>query len=274
MRAGFLFLLLAAAGGAQPTVKARYHHVAINSVDVARSVEFYAKRFAAERAEYAGAPALRTQQSWILFNRVGVPAPSGLTSAIWHIGWGAPDMRTEYRRQLDLGTPFDTPVTMLFPNFYFSYVRDPDGVLIELNSAPASNFGHIHLFAEDVVASAEWYIKHLGLTIRGNQKLSREDRVLMNTNVGPIASLMADGVNVILFSTFYARRQYPEAWKGVAGMVSTEGRVVERLGFAVEDVGAAVKALRGAGVRVLSEDSNGALIEGPDRIRILLVKSS
>src|ERR1035441_8615399 len=78
---------------------AHFHHIHINATDPAASIAFYTPRFDCEKA--VGNDAIRAQDSWILFNRVGAQPPSEILSAIWHIGWGAEDMPAAYREQLD-----------------------------------------------------------------------------------------------------------------------------------------------------------------------------
>ena len=83
--------------------------------------------------------------------KVSSPPPWELTSAIWHFGWGAEDMKAAYQKQLDSGTKFDTPLTDISDIggnkgatglFYFAYVLGPDHALIELNTAGHHHFGH------------------------------------------------------------------------------------------------------------------------------------
>ena len=60
-----------------------------------------------------------------------------MISTIWHIGWGAEDMKAAYQKELDLGAKFQTPLTDISdlansPGFYYAYVDGPDHALIEL----------------------------------------------------------------------------------------------------------------------------------------------
>ena len=49
------------------------------------------------------------------------------------------------------------------PGFYYAYVKGPNGVLIELNTANHHRFGHVHLLSADPVAAGLW----LGLAVGG-----------------------------------------------------------------------------------------------------------
>ena len=155
---------LSAPGQPPPPQLAHFHHVHLNSTDPDAAIEFYAKHFESEKAKFAGRTnALWTQKSWVLFNKVSMPAPSDVLSAIYHIGWGAEDMKAEYQRQLDLGAKFETPLTDASGLFgrgspgrsYFAYVDGPDHALIELNTTNNHVFQHIHLLSDDPVATAQ-----------------------------------------------------------------------------------------------------------------------
>jgi catechol 2,3-dioxygenase-like lactoylglutathione lyase family enzyme len=91
---------------------AHFHHVHLNVTDPAAAIVFYTSTFDCEKASFAGTQdAVRAQKSWLLFTKVATPPKSEVTSAIWHIGWCAEDMQATYRKQLDMGTPFETPLT-------------------------------------------------------------------------------------------------------------------------------------------------------------------
>ena len=92
-----------------------------------------------------GLAASSTGGRWIVFlgsaaalvstSLIAVAAGAALgkiVSPIWHMGWGAEDMKASYQKQLDMGTKFFTPLTPLpwaSPNFYYAYVEGPDHAL-------------------------------------------------------------------------------------------------------------------------------------------------
>ena len=48
----------------------------------------------------------------------------------------------------------------------FGYLTDPDGMLVEFNSAPADHFWqHNHFWHERPVCAANWYVEHLGMRL-------------------------------------------------------------------------------------------------------------
>jgi len=239
---------------------AHFHHVHINATDPAASIAFYTSRFDCEKATFSdGRPAIHAQNSWILFNRVAAQPPSEILSAIWHIGWGAEDMPAAYRKQLDSGTRFETPLTdisdlvgMAKGKFFFAYVDGPDHELIELNTAAHHHFGHLHLLSADPIAAAEWYHEHLGLAIVGRQP---QKRVYNGLQVGPSATVVADDVRIIIFPLEYARGQWPATWQTRRDFEPTAGRVIDHIAFT-------------------REGSDRQFIEGPDHVRIELLPSN
>jgi catechol 2,3-dioxygenase-like lactoylglutathione lyase family enzyme len=265
---------------------ARFHHVHLNSVDPAAAIEFYAAHFKGRKERFAGlTDALWTGDSWLLFTKVAAPPPSELLSGVWHIGWGAEDMPATYGKQLAAGTRFATPVTDISDlvgggrSFFYAYVDGPDHALIELNTARHHSFGHVHLFSADPVAAGDWYAKHLGLRVFQQKEL----RVYKNVPVGPAAFVTApqgnQDVSMIVYPLEHLKATQPELWKDRTALVSTRGRVIDHLGFSVEDLDATLARLRAEGVEVTSEPrrvADGrlefAFITGPDQIAIELIE--
>ncbi len=156
---------------------AHFHHVHLNTLDPKAAIDFYTSKFDCEKARFAGIEdAVWAQKSWLLFNKVKTPPAWELTSAIWHFGWGAEDMKAAYQKQLDMKTKFFTPISPIGSSFYYAYVEGPDHALIEMNTANHHRFGHLHLFSEDSVAAGEWYMKHFARRA-GRMDFPRERQV-------------------------------------------------------------------------------------------------
>jgi catechol 2,3-dioxygenase-like lactoylglutathione lyase family enzyme len=267
---------------------AHFHHLHLNSIDPAAAISFYTSKFDCEKGRFAGLlDGVWAQKSWILFNKVSTPPAWEFTSAIWHFGWGAEDMKAVYQKQLDSGTKFFTPLSDIsdlagVPSFYYAYVDGPDHALIELNTAPHHHFGHLHLFSEDPVSAGLWYVKYFGAVRRGNagSPPSREARFYKGFQVGPAMSLMLDNVNIIIFPAQMAKQSYPDQWRdGQSKIVSTKGRVVDHVGFSFDNLSEALERMRKDGVKITDEIRSVAggkikyaFIEGPDQIRIELVE--
>ena len=287
MRASQVARLAVALGGSlmAQMPPAHFHHIHLNSTDPAAAIDFYTTKFDCEKGKFAGEwDAVWAQKAWILFSKVPAAPPSEITSAIWHFGWGAEDMKAEVQKQLASGTKFDTPLTDIsdlanFPGFYYAYVDGPDHALIELNTANHHHLGHLHLLSADPVAAGEWYMKYFGATRRGSKPPSREPSFYKGYQVGPSMSLMADNINIIIFPVEFARKAYGAQWSGRTAFETTEGRVVDHVGFSFDNLADALERMRKDGIRVTQEIETAfhgkvkyAFIEGPDKIRIELVE--
>ncbi|HEY8461335.1 MAG TPA: VOC family protein [Blastocatellia bacterium] len=277
-------------GAASPQFpEAHFHHLHLNVTDSEGAIDFYTSKFDCEKAKFAGAfDAVWAQKSWLLFNKVEKAPPWELTSAIWHFGWGAEDMKATYEKLVAAGTKFFTPLTDISDiisasappgSFYFAYVESPDKALIEINTAGHHRFGHLHLFSADPVAAGEWYMKYFGAKRLGTRPPSREPRFYRGFQIGPSMSLMMDNVNIIIFPVEYAKKDYAEHWKGKTELESTKGRVVDHVGFSFANLPEALEKLRKEGVKVTDEIRSAAggkiksaFIEGPDKIRIELIE--
>ena len=271
-----MFALIMSAAAQEPP-KAHFHHIHLNATDPAAAIDFYTTRFDCEKAKFAGrTDAVWAQKSWIMFTKSPGAPPAEIVSAIWHFGWGAEDMQAAYRKQLDAGTRFQTPITDISDlagkppgSFFFAYVDGPDHALIELNTAFHHRFGHVHLLSDDPVSAGEWYKKYFGVT---GYVGPRKPRVYRGVHVAPMASLQMDNVNIIIFPVEYARDAMPELWKDRKTFEPTRGRVVDHLAFSVDNLHQTLERLRHDGVKVTDESKSAAFIEGPDKISIELVE--
>ena len=280
-------LALASIATAQDTAPsvpaARFHHVHLNTVDPEAAINFYTTKFKAERQKFAGLrDAVWTGDSWILFTKVDSPPPSEIISGIWHIGWGGEDMKSVYQKQLDSGTKFQTPLTDISGmtggaensgRFFYAYVDGPDHALIELNTARHHNFGHVHMFSADPIATGEWYKKHFGFAAR----LQKEPRFYRGTQNAPSAFLTANHVSMIVYPVEYLKTSGMTAFKDRTELAPTRGRVIDHIGIAVDDLNAALTAMKAAGVKVTAEPRTVgpikfAFIEGPDQVAIELIE--
>ena len=278
--------LIAQNNAPAPQPLAHFHHLHLNATDPNADIDFYTSKFDCERGKFAGAlDAVWAQKSWLLFTKVSAPPKSEITSSIWHIGWGAENMKETYQKQLDSGTKFETPITDISDIgggnatgvFFYAYVDGPDHQLIELNTARHHNFGHIHLLSKDPVAAATWYAKEFGVNYV-NRNTSTAPRMYRGFQIGPSASFTIDNVNFIFFPWQYAQVQWPELWKNRTEFESTKGHVTDHIGFSVDNLDETITRLKKDGVTVTDEPRTVlgklkiAFIEGPDRVRIELVE--
>ena len=275
-------LLLAQQPPEASAPKARFHHVALNVTDPKDSIEFLTKRFDCEAAKLAGKEdAVWAQKSWILFNKVAKQPPYEIVSTIWHIGWGAEDMKATYQKQLDLGTKFQTPLTDIsklanYNGFYYAYVDGPNHALIELNTAQHHRFGHMHFLSDDPIAAGQWYAEYFGLRVR---KGSGEKRYYEGFQVGPASSFLVDNVNFIIYPAGYMEKQWPENWAKHKQFEPTKGRVIDHVGLSVDHLDETIARLKNEGVNVIGKPAKfrktgqrAVMIEGPDHLSIQLVE--
>jgi catechol 2,3-dioxygenase-like lactoylglutathione lyase family enzyme len=182
-------------------------------------------------------------------------------------------MQSTYQQQLAKGTRFATPITDISDlvggnrQFFYAYVDGPDHALIELNTARHHNFGHVHMFSADPPAAGAWYAKQFGF----RSFPQTEKRVYRDVQIAPAAFVTADHVSMII---------YPVEYRG-GSFVSTRGRVVDHLGFSVDDLDATLARMRSDGVRITAEPRSlaegrikSAFIEGPDQVAIELIQDS
>lgn len=260
-----------------------FHHVHLNSSDPAKAIEFFTEHLSAEKARFADADAVWTQKSWLLINKVKQPPPYEIVSSLFHIGWGAEDMKAEFERQIKLGTTFQTVLTDGVELFgagtrdrnFFMYLDGPDHLTIEVQSAMHHNFMHVHMLSDDPVATSEWYEKHFGLT-RRNPAL-RTERAYRGIPTGPSASLALDNVSILWFPTSHARALYGAQWKGRAQYASPRGRVFDHVAFSVDNLDQTLERLKQEGVRMLTapRKTGGmrtAFVQAPDNVELELVE--
>lgn len=270
---------------------ARWHHFHLNSTDPLAAIAYYTKHFDAKPARFADLmDAVWTQKSWLLFTQVDLKPSTAHNTAIWHIGWGAPDPHAESKRQQDLGARFYQPLTDISAGlggppgrFFYMYVESPDGTWVELNTARTDNFGHLHLFSADPIAAGDWYIRFFGVKGRAlstPDSPSRAPRMsLTGVQVGPSSSLHFDNVNVIIYPMQYSQKVYASDWQpGQTELASTRGNVNDHIGVSVPNLDEALRVFKEAGVNVTQEPREVAgkfrfaFIEGPDRIAIELIE--
>jgi catechol 2,3-dioxygenase-like lactoylglutathione lyase family enzyme len=262
------------AGRAQEqTARTTFHHVHLNSVNPNKDIDFYTETFDVTRkAAIAGWQGVRSEQMYLLFDKVATPPAATLESAIWHFGWGSTAMEADYQKHLASGITFPTPITRLSPSLQFAYMKAPDGALVEINTAPTRAFLHVHLYSAAPLCAADWYVTHLGASRRAERTGPCEVPFAAPSEPlgvirSPAATVRFGDISLII---------YPQQRPGK--LLSSRGRVVDHIALGVSDLAGTLDRLRKAGVKVLEEvhtfgqsDARAAMIEGPDAIAIELV---
>jgi catechol 2,3-dioxygenase-like lactoylglutathione lyase family enzyme len=192
--------ILAAPALTQSLPTPGFHHLHLNSTNPDAAIDFYTKQFPSTmKASFAGFPALRAGNLYVLFTKVNTPAPIEPQTAIWHFGWHVTDVRENlklYQQRKDVkllplyssdaggpvfissdALPATGGVLGLTKTQIaeaqakgvkpaggagFAYMEGPDGALIEYQgNMPAERFNHVHMYQEDPFCAELWYRKHL-----------------------------------------------------------------------------------------------------------------
>jgi catechol 2,3-dioxygenase-like lactoylglutathione lyase family enzyme len=177
-----------------------FHHLHLNSTNPAAAIDFYARQFpSTSKATFAGKPALKAGNVFVLFNKVSRPPSNLPQSALWHFGWHVTDVHKsletyQQRKEVKLlplyttgegGFVYTSSDTWPGANGSlgrtkaeiaeakakgiqpthgagFAYLEGPDGAIVEYQGdMPAERFNHVHLFQEHPFCAALWYQKHL-----------------------------------------------------------------------------------------------------------------
>jgi catechol 2,3-dioxygenase-like lactoylglutathione lyase family enzyme len=259
-------------------MKPNFHHVHLNVVEPERTIAYYRKFHGAVPIRYAGvADALFVERSFILLNKVEVPAPSSIETGLWHIGWGGRDVPGEHEWFKKNVADINTELYAL-GDIHVTYLNGPDKERIEVNTMGHNRFGHVHLLAKDVNVTTAWYGKHFGLAGRRAYVPKPADmskvRAWSNT-------FRCDNVLFVV----YGRPDYvprPAWWKDgpLSDQVSTKGRVVDHIAFSYRDIEPEFERLKKEGVTILEgitfkKDFNhrSFFVEGPDRVMVEVVEA-
>ena len=181
-----------------------FHHLHLNSTNPEAAIDFYTRQFpSTSKASFAGAPALKSGNVYVLFTKVATPPPIEPQTAIWHFGWHVVDVRKnlgiyQQRKEVRLlplyttdegGSVFVSSDTWPGTGGVlgltkaqiveakakgvqpaggagFAYLQGPDRAIIEYQgNMPAERFNHVHMYQEDPYCAQLWYQKHLNATV-------------------------------------------------------------------------------------------------------------
>lgn len=230
---------------------AHFHHVHINAVDPAASIELYEKVLGAVAVDYAGrGKGLFVERSFILFDEVGAPAPSALESALWHLGWGGIDGPNEAAWLKSQGVRFAVEPTPLGSNHYM-YLLGPDDELVEIYTGEKNHrFNHVHLFATDVNETTGWFERHLGLEPRVEGPVEPRRR---GSQIRWANAIRVDNVSIVVFGLPEGEER-PSWWPEEAKpgqFEPTRGRVIDHIAFSVRDLDPVFAHMKEGGAEVV-----------------------
>ena len=276
--------LIGASNGRHTALRARgavagFHHVHLNAVDPDRSIAFYTRGFTqTKRTQIAGWPAVQSENSYLLFNRVATPASAAWDTALWHFGWHSADTVGDHKRLAADGVPF---FRVPPPS---GHMWAPDGNDVEIAPGGSGSgtpgptaFNHVHLMSAAPLCAAQWYEEVLGLTRMpasaptqtGDCRVSFGPRRDPGNQIHEPNTRLRMG-DVLLF--IYPNQQ-PDS-----PLVSSLGRALDHVALTYPNLTAALPGLKQKGVRILRDlhpfgntSAQAVMIEGPDALAIELI---
>ncbi len=267
-----------------------FHHLHLNSVDPEAAIAFYTREFPSTvKTTFAGLPALKTGNVYLLFNKVKTPPPTAPQTALWHFGWHVVDVHKNYeiyktRSEVHLlplyttdegGSVFVSSDTWPGNNGSlgltkaeiaeakakgvqptrgagFAYLEGPDGVIIEYQgNLPAERFNHVHLFQKDPYCAELWYRKHLNAP---GQSRYTEDSCKVPRPERSWPALQREGMFRMPGGVTFD--DVALAWhiqQDDTPLVSSRGHVEDHIGLSVSDLDAWIAKLRSEHVKFLIE---------------------
>jgi len=216
-----------------------HHH--FNATDQAEHMRFWVDTLGGRAGTFGNGLPIAIFPDALIFIRDQDPTGGMIGSSLNHVAFAVNDLRATVAKLRaagfrmitaseapagvelvdDIGViPGDGPVTGI------AYVEGPDGIKIELLERPAQaepiRSNHIHFFGEDAEAMRAWYIDTFGATLREGV-------------VNGIISADLPGLGLSFTG-------------GASGMAPTVGRVLDHIGFEIENLEAFTKTLEAKGI--------------------------
>ncbi|HEY7169566.1 MAG TPA: hypothetical protein VH417_01895 [Vicinamibacterales bacterium] len=179
----------------------------------------------------------------------------------------------------------------------FGYLVDPDGMLVEFNSANENHFwSHNHFWHEKPLCAANWYVEHLGMQLsptrdpQTGQQVTREKWEPCDVPIGEVGypSFMPQGQlripigNVRFGNGTWAwyTRQCRDGRCGPGNdkpLAKSSGLVVDHVALSYPDLDPVIAHLRATGVPIVKGpykfgDTRAVLIEDLDGMGVELVE--
>ena len=164
------------------------------------------------------------------------------------------------------------------------YFYGPDKELIELWTGGKNHrFDHVHLWATDVEATANWFRDHLELPTRVGPKPTTEDREDIRSIW--MGSIRADKVGIVVFG----RPDFDSVWWPGGSYTKddapdefqpTQGRAIDHLAFSYRDIEPVFERMQAAGVEIVEpiamrEDvgHKSFFVMAPDKLLVEIVEA-
>ncbi len=292
----FLPLILSAVmvcGGlayAQEAERPHFHHAHINTMDAAKSIDYYQEMFGAVPVKFRGlSDAVLTDRSFILYTKVDKPAPSAMISGLYHLGWGGVDGPGDFEWRDKKGMKWQTPLSSLGTNYYM-YAYGPDDEVVEVwTGFQHHRFGHLHLFSDDVGIATKWYMENLNAAgparIAPKPPKAPSDpaeisgstfRYLWNSAVST-----PNGVTINIFATPSTKTYNWWADPPIdEPLVASDGRVIDHIAFSYRDIQPVYDRMKKNGVEIVDDIKErkeygfkSFFVRGPDKVLIEVVEA-
>jgi catechol 2,3-dioxygenase-like lactoylglutathione lyase family enzyme len=221
-----------------PVVNGHHH---FNATDVAEHQRFWVDTLGGRAATFGSGTAMAIFPGALIFMRDQDPTAGMIGSSVNHVAFSVRDLRATVDRVIAAGYPMITATEAPAgvevvdnigvvggdgPVSGIAYAQGPDGIKVELlemriQTEPISSH-HIHFFGDNPEAMRAWYIDTFGAVERAG---------VVNGIIA--ADLPGLGLS---FSG------------GAPGMAPTEGRVLDHIGFEIENLEAFTQALAAKGI--------------------------
>ena len=208
-----------------------HHH--LNVTDVEAHKRFWVDLLGGEAAMFGRNHVVKLPDT-LLFLRDQDPTGESNGSTVNHLGFRVPDLHALVPKLKAAGIEIVTTEVVADAtsdihyntgqDVYMAFAKGPDGIRVELMENKALDgieSHHIHIFTEDDAATQAWYVKHFG----GKPGMR-----------GPFKKADVPGIELTFAKTGGAVKP-------------TKGRVLDHIGFEVDDLEAFCKQLEGQGIR-------------------------
>jgi len=221
-----------------PVVNGHHHY---NAGDVEQHMHFWVDALGGRRGTFANGAPIVFFPNALIFMRDQDPTAGQIGSTVNHVGFSVRDLRATVDKVLASGfrmiTDTEAPagvevvdnigiVTGGGPVSGIAYAEGPDGIKVEIlemkSQAEPIVSHHIHFFGEDAEAMRAWYIDTFGAVERPGV-------------VNGIISADLPGLGLSFTG-------------GVSGVAPTEGRVLDHIGFEIDNLKAFTESLEARGI--------------------------
>ncbi len=205
----------------------------LNVTDVGAHRKFWGEMLGAEFGKFEETD-VAVLENALLFLEVQDPAGGSNGSTVNHLGYRVPDLPGLVGRLKAAGYEIITTEVVATAtqevhynpdqDVYLAFVRGPDDIRVELmenKELDGTVAHHIHIFTEDDGAARDWYVRHFG----GKPGMR-----------GRFKTMDIPGIE-LAFAPSDSRTE------------ATKGRVVDHIGFEIDDLEAFCRKLEGQGIR-------------------------